>query len=73
MSSAAGKPVIFWYWLNVTLPIAHDHALAHTASKVHLWTAWTLIAVIAIHIFAALKHHYIDKDNVLKRMLPFIK
>jgi cytochrome b561 len=30
-----------------------------------------LYAVVALHVLAALKHHFMLKDNVLKRMLPF--
>ena len=31
-----------------------------------------IIAVVSLHILAALKHHFIDKDNILRRMLPAI-
>jgi cytochrome b561 len=29
------------------------------------------IALLALHVLAALKHHFINRDNVLRRMLPF--
>ena len=34
---------------------------------------WVIIALLFMHIAAALKHHFIDKDDVLRRMLPFVK
>lgn len=39
------------------------------AGAVHLFLAWTLVALAALHALAALKHHFIDRDATLKRML----
>jgi cytochrome b561 len=36
---------------------------------VHLYLAWTLIVLAALHALAALKHHFIDRDPTLMRML----
>lgn len=36
---------------------------------VHEWLSYLLVAAIAIHIAAALKHHFLDKDHTLRRML----
>jgi cytochrome b561 len=38
---------------------------------VHSWIAILIIGLVSLHIFAALYHHYIKKDNVLKRMWPW--
>lgn len=38
------------------------------AGEVHEWLAWGLIALVAVHALAALKHHFVDKDGTLKRM-----
>jgi len=35
--------------------------------------AWAIIALVVLHVAAALKHHLVEKDNVLTRMLPFHK
>ncbi len=32
-----------------------------------------ILLLLLVHVVAALKHHFVDKDNVLKRMLPFVK
>jgi len=36
----------------------------------HIALYWVIVAMLVAHIGAALKHHFIDKDDVLKRMLP---
>lgn len=53
---------------NIARP---NMALSMTAKTVHATLAWALIALIVLHVIAALKHHLIDRDDVLKRMLPF--
>ena len=37
----------------------------------HVWLAFGAVGLLALHVAAALKHHYILKDDVLARMLPF--
>lgn len=70
MSSASGHAPR-WFWLfNWSLPIARNHTLAANAWGLHAILAWVIIALLLIHSLAALKHHFIDKDNVLRRMLP---
>ncbi|MFO7592594.1 MAG: cytochrome b [Pseudomonadota bacterium] len=39
------------------------------AGVMHLWLAWTLIILSLLHAAAALKHHFIDRDRTLRRML----
>ena len=39
------------------------------AGLVHKWLAYLLIALASLHALAALKHHFIDKDNTLNRMI----
>ena len=39
----------------------------------HQTLSWLLFALAILHILAALKHHFWNKDDVLKRMLPFTK
>lgn len=42
---------------------------ADTAGFIHEYAAYTLIAIVVLHMLAAFKHHFVDKDNTLKRML----
>ncbi|MCE4225838.1 cytochrome b [Methylobacterium sp. C25] len=56
------------------LPLAAlvpDQALAEAIVKrVHAYGAWLLIALLVLHVAAALRHHLILRDDVLRRMLP---
>ena len=56
----------------ITLPaIAAPRAhWALTAGDIHAYMMWTLAALIALHVAAALYHHYLLHDGVLRRMLP---
>ena len=47
-----------------------DEALKEFFSTVHLVTAVSFISLIALHVLAALKHAFVDRDGVLQRMLP---
>ena len=40
---------------------------AHTA---HFYLKWVILALVAVHVAAALRHHFILRDSVLRRMLP---
>jgi cytochrome b561 len=46
--------------------------LADIAVEMHELLAWSLIALLVVHVAAALKHHFADRDDVLWSMLPFI-
>jgi cytochrome b561 len=73
MSSARKFPVS---WFNlVQLPdfVAPDRALYDTLHTIHATLAWTLVGVATLHAAAAFKHHFVLKDDVLRRMLPFIR
>ncbi|MBV6272392.1 cytochrome b [Alcaligenaceae bacterium CGII-47] len=43
---------------------------ALTAGDIHTVMMWTLLALIGLHVAAALTHHYFRHDDVLRRMLP---
>lgn len=70
MSSARNFPVS-WFGL-FTFPdlIAPDRPRYEFFHEAHELLATTLFFVALLHIAAALKHHFIDRDNVLRRMLP---
>lgn len=69
-SSAKGFPIV---WLGVLpLPdwVGVDQELGKTLQDLHSLGAWTLAALIALHVAAALKHQFIDRDGLLARMRP---
>ena len=48
-------------------------ALFESATFAHKWAAWVIGALAVLHIAGALKHHLIDRDDVLARMLPRLR
>ena len=70
MSSAAGRPVSFWGWFTLPPLVAPDRAFAHTMAEIHETLALLGLALIAVHVAAALWHHVVVKDDTLRRMLP---
>lgn len=39
------------------------------AGNIHYWSAWSVIVLTFVHALAALKHHFINSDDTLRRML----
>ncbi|HYD28203.1 cytochrome b [Brevundimonas sp.] len=72
-SSAAGREII-WFGLFEwpALPIGGGRETAGRLMDLHELAAKLLIALVVLHILGALKHHFIDRDNVLHRMIPLI-
>jgi cytochrome b561 len=68
ISTAKGQPVAVFDWLSVPALVTAP-GLAETAGEVHEWLAWGTIALATLHAAAALKHHLIDRDDTLLRML----
>ncbi|TFW08098.1 cytochrome b [Oxalobacteraceae bacterium OM1] len=67
---AAGVPVVYLGILPLPVLIEADAQLKPVLREVHYWLDMTLLACVVLHVAAALKHHFIDRDGVLKRMLP---
>ncbi|MCM2343168.1 MAG: cytochrome b [Alphaproteobacteria bacterium] len=70
MSSAKGFPVSVFGWFTLPDLVAPDKDLSKAANEFHELIAYTLIVAIVLHFSGALKHHLIDKDGTLRRMLP---
>lgn len=45
-------------------------ATGHLVDHIHDWNAWLIIGLVTVHALAALGHHYLLRDTVLRRMLP---
>lgn len=69
-NSASNFP-LHWFGL-VKLPAlwAPDPLVKHWALWVHETGFWVLCVLVVVHAGAALKHHYVDHDDTLRRMLP---
>jgi cytochrome b561 len=70
MSSAKGYQTVLFGILPLPDLLAKDKELGHTLENVHQSLNYILLLLVAVHIAAALKHHFIDRDDVLARMLP---
>ncbi len=46
--------------------------IEHAAETMHLVMVWMMMGLIALHVGAALKHYFIDRDDVLARMIPIL-
>lgn len=73
MSSAAGIPVVYFGVLQLPDLVAKNKELLETMKSVHYVLNYALLAIVLLHVAAALKHHYVDRDDVLARMLPPLK
>ena len=65
--------IIFsWFtWPHIPIPeYLHPYDVYITSKSLHQFTGYLLIIILFIHISAALKHHFIDKNAVLQSMLP---
>jgi len=49
--------------------IVHSKALADQSGDLHEWFSYAIIGLTALHILGALKHHVVDKDDTLRRMV----
>ena len=69
-SSAAGFPVVLFGVLPLPSFVPKDAALAELIKPWHGTLAWALAGLVGLHVAAALKHQFIDRDGLLQRMRP---
>ena len=71
LTSSAYAVSVSWFKL-FTLPnlIGPNKAAFAQLRELHEFMAFTLAALALIHIAAGIKHHFVDRDDVLRRMLP---
>jgi cytochrome b561 len=69
-SLAAGVPVVYLGLVPLPELIGPDPELKPLLKQIHYALNMVLLAGVCLHVLAALKHHFIDRDGVLKRMLP---
>ena len=70
-SSAAGFPIVVFGVLPLPDFMPVDKALAEAIKPWHGYAAYALAALVVLHVAAALKHQFVDRDSLLTRMLPF--
>ena len=70
MSSARGFPVSWFGIFQLPDLVSKNKALYEALVTTHVTLALVLAAVVTLHLAGALKHHFIHRDDVLRRMLP---
>ncbi|MFN4359480.1 MAG: cytochrome b [Hylemonella sp.] len=69
-SSAAGFLIVVFGVLPLPDFMPVDKALAEAIKPWHGYAAYALAALVVLHVAAALKHQFVDRDRLLTRMLP---
>jgi cytochrome b561 len=73
MSSSANYPVTLFNGFQFPAIVGENHDLHELMEEVHEVLFFAMLTVAAVHVAAALYHHVVLKDGVLRRMLPFAK
>lgn len=73
MSSAKGFQTLWFGVLPLPDLVGKDKALGELLAQVHMGLNLALAILVVLHVAAALKHHFIDRDDVLTRMSPLGK
>ena len=69
ISTETGQGISFFGWFEVPALITGLTAQADRAGLVHYWVAIAVLVLAGLHALGALKHHFIDRDDTLRRML----
>lgn len=69
-SLAAGVPVVYLGIFPLPVMMAPNPELKPILKELHEALSWLLMSGTSLHVLAALKHHFIDHDDVIKRIIP---
>jgi cytochrome b561 len=73
VTSAAGIPVIYLNLWELPQLLPKNLEWADQLKEVHEALNQALLALVIVHVLAAIKHHVVDRDSTLIRMLPFLE
>jgi cytochrome b561 len=68
-SNASGRAIVYLGLIPLPNLVGKDKALAGTLREFHSTGGMLLAIAVGLHVLAALKHHLIDRDDTLRRML----
>jgi cytochrome b561 len=72
-SSAANVPVVYFRLVPLPMLIAPDPLLKSILHTLHVGLNVTLAVLVVVHVLAALKHQWLDRDGLLARMIPALR
>jgi len=68
ITTADGSSISVFGLFDVPSVTGQVKGMEDTAGAVHYWSTWALVGLAGIHALGALKHHFIDRDETLRRM-----
>ncbi len=69
-SSAAGFPIVVFGLIPLPDFVPVDKPFSEALKLAHHYAAYALAALVLLHVAAALKHQFLDRDGLIGRMLP---
>ena len=69
MMTAEGQPKILFKFIHLPPLTEFSGAVVDTMGWIHEYGAYFLMGFVALHVIGAVKHHFIDQDDTLKRMI----
>jgi cytochrome b561 len=73
MVSSGGPVRVFGLFQVPALPVPTTDTAGDTFHDVHVKLAWLMLGLFVLHVMGALKHHFLDRDRTLGRMIPFLQ
>ncbi|MDP2132047.1 MAG: cytochrome b [Sulfuritalea sp.] len=72
MSSAKGFQTVWFGVLPLPDLLAKNEELGELLQQAHMLLNFSMAGLVMVHAGAALKHHFLDRDDILARMLPIV-
>lgn len=69
ITTAKGQSLDVFSLFSIPAYVTGVDNLEDLAAEVHEWLAYSIIGIVCLHAVGALKHHFVDKDRTLTRML----
>ena len=73
MSSAKGFQTVWFGVLPLPDLLDKNKELGDLLREFHMLLNFGMATLVLVHVGAALKHHFLDRDDVLARMIPFLR
>lgn len=68
ISTSEGEGIVFFGLFQLPALLKNGHGYADLFGQLHAWLGYGMLALVAMHAGAALKHEFINKDGLLRRM-----
>jgi cytochrome b561 len=69
ISTSAGDGISIFGWFEVPVVLPGSEVLRDLAVDLHYYLAYITVVLVLLHALAALKHQFIDRDGIMRRML----